>query len=202
MYHTIVFDIGGVVVNYNPKEFLVDKFYRERTEKRLYDAVFGSREWEMLDKGEITWRQAEDIFMRRGSEKGLGFEMRAVLDEWPEMLTNRKSTVSLLRLLKKRGFRLLYLSNLSHHAREALREREFWPLFDGGILSCEVGLLKPDLAIYKALIQKYDLFPQETIFTDDLKKNTAAAFEVGITGIQYTDVKSFCQMLFTYGIDL
>lgn len=202
LYQNMVFDIGGVVVNYNPKEFLVDKFFHERTENKIYDAVFGSEEWQLLDKGELSWRKATEIFMRRGQEKDIAFEMLSVLEEWTQMLTTKNATVTLLRLLKKRGFKLYYLTNMSKEVLGMLSTRDFWQLFEGGVASCEVGLLKPDIAIYRHLLQEYNLRAQQTIFTDDMQENTLASFEAGITGIQFKNVKSFCKMLVTYGIDI
>lgn len=201
MYRNIVFDLGGVVFNYSPRDFLVEKFYHEPTERKIYDAVFGSEEWKLLDKGQISWREASDIFMQRGRDMDVSFEMQSVLEEWTDLLTTRKATVTLLRLLKKKGFNLYYLSNMSREVKQFLSSRDFWPLFDGGILSCEVGMTKPDLDIYRLLMQQYGLVPQETIFTDDVKENAETAYLVGITGIQFTDVKGFCKMLVTYGID-
>lgn len=202
MYHNIVFDLGGVVIDYNPKDYLVDRFYHTDTEEKLYNAVFGSEEWHLLDKGEITWAEAQSIFMRRGHEDGLAFEMQAVMDEWTDIMSTRRATVALLRLLKKRGFNLYYLSNISKPILELLKQRDFWSLFDGGVASCEEGYLKPEPELYQILLSRYGLVPQETIFTDDLRENTAAAFEIGITGIQFKNVKNFCKMLVTYGIEV
>ncbi len=202
MYHNIVFDLGGVVINYNPKDYLVERFYSERTENKLYDAVFGSEEWQLMDKGKLSWNDASAIFMQRGEAKDVAFEMRALLEEWTELMTTRAATVVLMRLLKKNGFRLYYLSNMSKEVHELIAKRDFWTLFDGGVLSYEVGVTKPDLEIYQMLLKKYKLVPQETIFTGDVKANSAAAFETGITGIQFRNVKSFCKMLVTYGIEI
>lgn len=202
MYHNIIFDLGGVVVHYNPKEYLVDRFFHERTERKIYDAVFGSEEWLLMNMGQLSWREASAIFLKRGQEKDIAFEMRTVLEDWTEMLANRRATIVLMGLMKKKGFHLYYLSNIPKEVLALLEQREFWPLFDGGIASCEVGLLKPDINIYKALLDKYKLVPQETIYTDEDKDNTSAAFEAGITGIQFKNVKSFCKMLVTYGIDI
>lgn len=202
MYHNIVFDLGGVVVNYSPKDFLTDRFFSEATEGKLYEAVFGSEEWARLDRGEMTWGEAAEVFLSRGRDEDLAFEMQALLDEWTDMMTTRKATVALMRLLKKKGFNLYYLTNISHEVLDIMQAREFWPLFDGGVASCRAGIAKPDLRIYKLLLEKYHLVPQETIFTDDMRENAATAFEAGITGIQFKTVKNFCKMLVTYGIDI
>ncbi len=202
MYKNFVFDLGGVVVDYSPKEYLVDMFFHEKTEKKIYDAVFGSKEWERMDKGELTFAEAAEIFMQRGRDKDIEMEMQAVVDSWLEMLTTRKATVNLMRLFKKNGFNLYYLSNISREALHEVSKRSFWPMFDGGIASCDVGINKPDPAIYQMLIDKYSLVPQETIFTDDRRENALSSFHVGITGIQFKNVKSLCKMLITYGVDL
>ncbi|MDL2324457.1 HAD family phosphatase [Ruminococcaceae bacterium OttesenSCG-928-A16] len=202
MYRNIVFDLGGVVVNYSPKDFLTDLFFHERTEKRLYDAVFGSPEWLRLDKGDLTWQQASAIFLKRGKEKDLGFEMQALLDEWQSMLTTRKATVVLMRLLKKKGFNLYYLSNISRDVLDMLSQRNFWPLFSGGVASYEVQTLKPEPEMYQALLNKYNLVPEETIFIDDNEENADAAFTVGVTGILFNGVPNLCKTMVEYGVDL
>lgn len=201
MYKNIIFDIGGVVVNYSPKDFLLDKFYNTRTENIIYDSMFGSEEWQLLDKGQITWRQATEVFMRRAEESDLAFEMLAVLEEWTDMLTTRKATVTLMRLLKKKGFNLYYLSNISKEVMHFLRNRDFWPLFSGGIASFSVGIAKPDIEIYRLLLKEFSILAKETIFTDDKRENAEAAYSAGVMGIQFTDVKNFCKQLAPYGID-
>lgn len=202
MYNNLVFDLGGVVVNYNPRDYLVDKFFHEKTENKLYDAVFASEEWVLMDRGELSFAEASEIFMQRGRDNDVAFEMQDLLDEWFQMLSSRKATVNLMKLFKKKGFKLYYLSNISKEALAYVSQKDFWPLFDGGIASCDVGICKPDLEIYRMLLDKYSLVPQETIFTDDRKENATTAFLVGITGIHFKDVKSLCQMLVTYGVDI
>ncbi len=202
MYKNLIFDLGGVVVNYNPKDYLAEQFFYERIEKMLYDMVFASEEWRQLDLGEITFLQANEIFMKRAESENLGFEMRALLDNWTEMLSNRQATINLMRIFKKQGYQLFYLSNISHDVLAQLKKRSFWSMFDGGIASCEVGLAKPDPTVYRLLLDSYKLDPRECIFADDRKENALAAFEVGITGIQFFDVKNFCKMLVGYGVTL
>ncbi len=202
MYKNLIFDLGGVVVNYNPKDYLADTFFYEKIEKRLYEIVFASEEWQRLDMGELSFLQANEIFMKRAESENLAFEMRALLDNWTDMLSNRQATNNLMRIFKKQGYQLYYLSNISHEVLAMLKKRNFWPMFDGGIASCEVGLAKPNPTIYRLLLETYKLDPRECIFADDRKDNALAAFEAGITGIQFFDVKNFCKMLIGYGITL
>lgn len=202
MYLNIVFDLGGVVFNYSPKDYLADNYFNERMENMLYDAVFGSEEWRMMDRGELSWKEASPIFLRRGRDRDIQFEMQALLDDWTNMLTTRKATVRLMKLLRKKGFSLYYLSNISKEIMEMMTKRSFWKLFEGGVASCEVGVEKPDPAIYRILLDKYALDPQQTILTDNTRANIAAAFSEDITGIFFTDVRGFCRELVKYGIDV
>ena len=202
MYKNIIFDLGGVVVDFNPKEFLLERFYNETIETIVYDLTFGSEEWALLDAGKLTQEQAYGEMLEKARTAGRVFEVQSVLDDWPRMLKTRRRTVETMKRLKNMGFSLYYLSNISHETLELIRKRDFWQLFDGGIASCEVGINKPDAGIYQALLQTYQLDCSESIFVDDRKDNTTAAFDLGITGIHYKGSASFIRALNTCGIPL
>ena len=85
---------------------------------------------------------------------------------------------------------------------DELRQRDFFPLFDGGIASCEVHLSKPDPKIFGLMMQKYGLAYDETIFVDDTKVNAQAAYNLGITGILYKGPKSFQRALGLCGVKM
>ena len=61
---------------------------------------------------------------------------------------------------------------------------DFLPFLDGGIFSCDVHLIKPDLKIYEALINKYNLEPERCVFIDDIERNVNAAREAGLNAIK------------------
>lgn len=190
------------MINYNPKDYLADRFFHEATENRIYEAMFGSEEWVKLDKGEISFRQAAKVFLERGRQSDVAFEMQAVIDNWTEMLTPKKATGNLLKVIKKYGYHVYYLTNMANETLDYLKQRQFFTPFEGGIASCELGICKPDPRIYQALLEKYNLIPQETIFADDMPINASAAFQAGITGIHFKNVKNFCQTLVSYGIEI
>lgn len=202
MYKNIVFDLGGVVVDFIPREFLVDHFMNERLENELYEISFGSKEWRMLDAGEITRHEATCSMMAKAAEAGRVFEVEGILADWMDMLKTKEDTFALMRKLKRKGYRLFYLTNIAHDTLDLLKKRKFWSLFDGGLASCDVNMLKPDLRIYKSLLAKYHLDPEETIFADDNKINASAAFDVQITGIHFKNVRSFIKALDSYGVVL
>ena len=95
-------------------------------------------------------------------------------------------SVKVLSELKEKGVLLYILSNWSAETYPIAEERfDFLSWFDGKIISGEAGIVKPDLKIYKLLINRYDLNPQHTIFIDDKEENIRAAELLGIHGIHF-----------------
>ena len=203
MYKNIIFDLGGVVVNFDPKNFLMERFANQRTEDIVYDLTFGSKEWQDLDRGVITRAQANRIMLENAARVDRVFEVRTVIEEWEGMLRTKKPTVKTMCKLKLAGYRLYYLSNIPSDVMHGnLEKRDFFPLFDGGIASCDVHLCKPEPEIFITLMQTCHLAYDESIFIDDNRTNAQAAFNLGITGILYKNPRSFNRALESCGIHL
>ena len=202
MYKNIIFDFGGVVVNFNPRDFLMDHFMNRRAEEETYDIVFGSQEWQDLDRGIITREEANKIMLEKAAHANRVFEVQTCLDEWFTMLETNKTTVQIMRKLKAAGYRLYYLTNIPTDIMDELRQREWFSLFDGGIASCDVHLCKPEPEIFTTLMQTCHLAYDESIFVDDNKANAQAAYNLGITGILYKNPKSFTRALGACGIEV
>ena len=117
-------------------------------------------------------------------------------------LRPRHRTLDLIRRLKKMGYHVYFLSNISEDALDFLRHKEFWTLFEGGIASCDVKINKPDPRIYQALLEDYHLKPSETIFIDDRTENVHAAYNLGITAIHYMGAGRLYKSLNTCGIPI
>ena len=201
-YKNIIFDLGGVVVDYTPKDFLMDRFMNRKAEQIVYTLTFGSKGWEDLDRGVIARGTANRIMLENAAACGRTFEVQAVIDEWESFLHTKQSTVNTMCKLKLAGYRLYYLSNIAADTMDHLKQRDFFPLFDGGIASCDVHMLKPDPQIYTLLMQQYHLAYDECIFVDDNKQNAQAAYDLGITGILYKNPRSFDRALGLCGIEL
>lgn len=187
MYKNIVFDFGGVMVDFDPHKYLIDLFGNRELEEEVYDLTFGSREWQLLDAGRITRREANERMLERARAVGRGFEVEGVLDDWMSMLRPRRRMQTLVEQLKQRGYCVYYLSNIPEDVLALLMERDFQGLFDGGVASCEVHVNKPDPRIYQALLDKYGLKASESVFIDDRQDNVQAAFELGFVGIRMKD---------------
>ena len=202
MYKNVIFDFGGVVVDFNPRNFLMDRFMNKHAEEIVYDLTFGSQEWQDLDRGTITRAVANRLMMENAAHVNREFEVQTVIEEWASMLRTKKTTVKIMRELKEAGYRIFYLTNIPTDIMDELRQREWFALFDGGIASCDVHLCKPEPEIYTTLMQKCNLAYDESIFVDDNKANVQAAFEQGIAGIHYKGYNSFVKALGACGIHL
>ena len=202
MYKNVIFDLGGVVVDFNPRDFLMDYFMNKTAEDAVFDLTFGSKAWEELDAGNITRAAANRIMLENAAAAGRTFEVQTVIDEWQKILHTKKATVKTMMQLKLAGYNLYYLSNIAADTLEEIKKREFFVLFDGGVASCDVHINKPNPKIYTLLMQKYHLVYEESIFVDDNRANAQEAYNLGITGILYKNKKSFNRALERCGIQL
>ena len=187
MYKSIVFDLGGVMVDFAPRAYLVDRICNEEIEEQVYDLTFGSEEWKQLDAGLVSRFDGNQAMLRNAKAAGREFEVQGVLDDWMHILRPRRRMQELVRKLKSRGYCVYCLSNIPEDVLDFLTERDLKGLFDGGVASCEVHINKPDPRIYKALLDKYQLKAGESVFIDDRLENVQAAFRLGFAGIQMKD---------------
>ena len=187
MFKSIIFDLGGVMVDFAPRDYLVTHFCNAEREEAIYRLTFGSEEWKLLDAGLLTRYVGERRMLERARREGLEFEVQGVLDDWMHMLHPRHRMHELVRRLKNHGYCVYYLSNIPEDVLSFLMERDFEGLFDGGVASCDIHVNKPDPRIYQALLKKYDLKASECVFIDDNPANVRAAFAMGFAGIQMKD---------------
>lgn len=203
MYKSIIFDIGGVLVDFDPKAYLVDRLCNAEMEEKVYDLTFGSEEWQLLDAGKLSRYDGNQRMLERARAEGCAFEVQGVLDDWMHILRPRRRMQELVQKLKAHGYCVYYLSNIPEDVLDLLMNRDMKGLFDGGVASCEVHINKPDPRIYKALLEKYHLKAQESVFIDDRLDNVQAAFRLGFAGIQMKEsVGTLVRSLATCGVAL
>ena len=203
MYKNIIFDLGGVMVDFDPKSYLVDRFCNAEVEDRVSRLTFESEEWKQLDAGLITRSEANLRMLSHAKAAGCAFEVQGVLDDWLHILRPRRKMQELVQKLKAHGYCVYYLSNIPEDVLALLAERDLNGLFDGGVASCEVHLNKPDPRIYQALLDKYQLKAAESVFIDDRLDNVQAAFRLGFAGIQMKEsVGTLVRSLATCGVAL
>ena len=157
MYKSIVFDLGGVMVDFAPRAYLVDRICNEEIEEQVYDLTFGSEEWKQLDAGLVSRFDGNQAMLRNAKAAGREFEVQGVLDDWLHILRPRRRMQELVRRLKNHGYSVYYLSNIPEDVLALLKERGVLDRFDGGVASCEVHVNKPDPRIYQALLDQYGI---------------------------------------------
>jgi FMN phosphatase YigB (HAD superfamily) len=182
MIKNIVFDLGNVLISFKPSEFFDKKNYPGNVKATILEDIFGSSEWSLLDSGEITTQEAIDAIAQRSTLKKQ--EIIHVFNLRTELLYPIDENIRVLPDLKKRGFRLFYLSNFPGDIFDDIRNGYyFFKYFDGGLISAEAGVSKPDSRIYRLLLDKYELVPEESLFIDDMEVNVKAAEGTGLRGL-------------------
>ena len=187
----IVFDLGRVVFAHRPE-------YRSEERKRFFSYVSESpmpQFWVDYDKGVSSLQKvAEDLAAYRNVEVKYAREMIEQSIEWQSTI---EPTAELIRDLKAAGYKLYVLSNMSHEFIAYLRQKEVYAYFDGEVVSCEEGVVKPDPAIYRTLIDRYSLDVEQTMFIDDRRENVEVAASFGMTPFHFDreDCEKSCKEL-------
>jgi putative hydrolase of the HAD superfamily len=181
----VVFDFGGVLVNWRPQE-IIDTFYAEpHLREALRTHAFQHDDWLDMDRGTLD----EASVVRRCAERMARpeSELRALFEHVRAALTPIEPTVALLRELRQRSSLKLYgLSNMSEAIFAYLDgQHDFFKLFDGIVVSAAVKLLKPEPAIYEHLRERFALDFTESVFIDDLARNVESAQRAGLPAIQF-----------------
>lgn len=175
----IVFDLGGVLFARDKHKCtpeFIDFFRFIRTDP-MPDF------WVEYDRGTLTLDQVVDALC---ALHGCTPEVaRAYLREAIDRQEPVRATERLVGELKRAGYRLYVLSNMSREFIDFLRRADVYALFDGEVVSCEEGTVKPEPRIYRILLDRYGLDPAQTLFIDDRAANIAAAREAGIDGFLF-----------------
>jgi putative hydrolase of the HAD superfamily len=181
----IIFDLGNVLFNFKPKQFLRVYTRDEIYIKNFISKVIRSRIWLELDRGTISIKKALKEFTKKFPEER-NF-IKIFFKHWMEMLTPIQENVEVLYDLKSNGYKLYILSNFIVEAYDFVKNKyPFLSLFDGEIISGKVKVIKPDLEIYQKLINKYNLIPEECIFIDDVRAFLSRAKKLNIKTILFT----------------
>ncbi|WP_026525507.1 MULTISPECIES: HAD family hydrolase [unclassified Butyrivibrio] len=181
---TIIFDIGGVLVDFCWDDFLRSKGYSEEMVQRMGNASVRSEAWNEFDRGVLNSKEIIDGFVKNDPE--IEEELRSAFSDLTGLLRKRERTIPWIKELKSKGYKVLVLSNFSKQALEPnMFMQEFLDETDGGILSYRDKIIKPDRAIYELITKRYDLIPGECVFIDDTEKNIIAAREFGMNGIVF-----------------
>ena len=200
MIKNVIFDLGNVLLNFEPKGYLKSKIPIEKIEI-VYKSIFQSEEWVSLDRGTITEEEAKDNIISRNIE--YKEYINIAFENWYDILTPVEKNIRILEKLKQNKYKIYYLSNFHDLAfKYVTKKYDFFKKFDGGVVSYEEKMLKPECEIYERIIKKYNLNPNECVFVDDTKINVDAAMECGLYGIHLKDIDTLEENLEKYNIEL
>ena len=190
----IVFDLGGVVFNWQPDTIIKSVFAEPATQDLVRKQVFEHSDWIELDRGTLTYERA---VARAATRSGLPRQRIAdLLDAVPPSLTPIDATIELIRGLGDPGHRLFVLSNM-HLASIAYLERQhrIWDMFEGVVISSRIQMVKPEIQIFEHLLMRYRIDAPDTVFIDDTAENVAAAAALGLRTVRFVDSSQCAQAL-------
>ena len=128
MIKNIIFDLGNVLLDFNPKAHIKSKVTEEKVEE-IYKCIFLSDEWPMLDRGTISEEDAKINIINRNIENEELINL--VFENWYDILIPIESSVEVLKKLKQNGYKIYYLSNFHLAAFEyVIKKYDFFELFD------------------------------------------------------------------------
>ena len=189
--NTVIFDLGGVLINWNP-EHLYKKIFTHEKDMRFFLDTVCTKEWnENQDAGYPLVQATNDLINKFPKYKD---EINAYYTRWKEMFGDYNAqTVSILEKIHlQKKHRLLALTNWSAETFYPAKDSyPFLNYFEGIVVSGDEKIKKPDYKIYQILLDRYNVHAKESVFIDDALENTEAAKDLGFHTIYF---KSASQM--------
>jgi putative hydrolase of the HAD superfamily len=185
MIHTIIFDIGNVLVDFRWRQMFESFGLKEDEIEKLANATVRHQAWLDLDKGIISTEEAKEAYAKEVPEYREFIER--IYQEMDKLLVQFDYSIPWITEMKERGYRIYILSNWSKPAFDACKDTalNFLPLVDGTVFSYKEFVIKPEQKIYEIICTRYDINPQEAVFLDDSEANIKSAREYGLHAIHF-----------------
>lgn len=185
MIKNVIFDFGNVLIDWNPAYLFLPYFDGDEDKCRFFTDNICNREWfTRMDRGEDMDKCVAELQAKYPQYADAVAMFR---DRWFDMCNGDiPGMLEIIQDLKNKGVGVYGLTNWPAETfAEARRRFKTLANIDKFVVSSAVKLAKPDPAIYKLLISKYDLKPEECVFIDDRKDNVDTAIRLGMSGIVY-----------------
>jgi putative hydrolase of the HAD superfamily len=179
MIRNVIFDFGQVMIRFDG-DIMTAPYVAEEDRAAVRDVVFDRKYFDALDVGAMTDEEAKADYRRRLPER-LWESADLVYDNWIRNLPPIEGMAELVRDLKKAGYSVYLLSNISRYFSSHKEANPVLFEFRDWVFSAEVGLVKPDPAIFRLAVEKFGVVPKETLFVDDNAKNLEGAASVGLS---------------------
>ena len=192
---TIIFDLGGVLIDWNP-DYVYNTIFDNPADKKWFYENICTHDWNEEQDAGRTLSDATEMLVKQFPDQEAN--IRAYYDRWEEMLKGPiQETVDIFRELKERNkYQILALTNWSAETFPIALERfDFLHWFDGRVVSGEEKTRKPFIEIYQTLINRFDVDPSKAIYTDDNTRNLHPAKELGMHTIHFQQPAQFRKAL-------
>ena len=166
-------------MTFEPKEFLL-RFSKDITRiDNFVSNVTGSVIWLKLDSGSISVEHAKNLFYTKYSEeKEL---LTLFFENWLDIFEPIQKNINIMKNLKQNGYKVFALSNFIKEAYEfVIKKFDFFSLFDGQVISWKEKVIKPDMEIYKIILDRYNLPSRKCVFLDDHSSFLVSAQQLGM----------------------
>ncbi|MBA6153644.1 HAD family hydrolase [Gelidibacter maritimus] len=200
---TIIFDLGGVLIDWNPEYVYLDVFDGDREKMQWFFDHVCTHDWnENQDAGYPLQKATEDRVALFPEYEEL---IRMFYGRWEEMLGGAiEGTVQILKkLIDSKQFQIVALTNWSHETFPIALERfDFLHWFEGILVSGEEKTRKPFKDIYELTLERYNIDAERSVFIDDNLRNIVAANEMGINTIHFKSPEKLEEALKKFGIEI
>jgi 2-haloacid dehalogenase len=196
--NTIIFDFGGVLIDWNPRHMYRDEF-EENSEMEYFLSKICTDDWNLQqDKGR-SLTEGTRILQDEFPEHHMKIQL--FYDQWEKMIKGDISeNVTVLKKLKEK-YKLYGLTNWSAETFPIVFKRySFFELFDGIVISGQEKLIKPDKKIFELLLNRYQLEAKSSLFIDDNLNNIQAAKEMGFVTIHVQEKTNLKRELDALGL--
>ncbi len=189
MIRNIVFDMGMVLLEYQPYQACLRHAGNAEQAQIVNRAIFGHPDWAAkIDSGLLY----EDEYLLDVQDRLETPELRKLAadvlsDWWLDSLFPKHGMTQVIEGLLEKGYRLYVLSNCGYRFHDFSYKIPHADRFSGMLVSAEEKLVKPDKAIYQRLCDRFDLRMEECLFVDDLQKNVDGAMAAGMQGYCFAD---------------
>ena len=198
--NVVVFDIGGVLIDWDPRHLYRKLFPEDEPAMEHFLANVCTHEWNRGQDAGRSFAEGAHLLKLQHPDKAELIDAYGI--RFDEMMPGPiAGTVEILAELRDRGTALYALSNFSAETfPPTLKRFDFLRWFGGMVISGEVGVIKPDPRIYEILLARFAIDPHRAVYIDDVAANAAAARAFGIHGIHFTTPCTLREELIRLGL--
>ena len=197
MIRNVVFDLGNVLVEFKPKNYLESLGVTDSD--KLSQLIFKDPRWNEFDRGTLQIKDYVSDLKIENPEYAEYFDM-IFCENWaPKLFKPKEKSIEFLKKQVSPNYKIYILSNVSQYVLSYIRTLDFFPYVTSGTYSYLVKSCKPEEDIYHKFFEENKVIPQECLFLDDIPANIETARRLGMHGIVFDDnikeVESYLQSI-------